>query len=95
MKSLLFKTAWKLVKQSGKTMSEALTIAWASFKQGADVVISTCWKGQKWVTFAKSIGNARYTCPTLSELKATLENHVNYNNDGAKYDYNVGIFNND
>jgi len=91
MKSQLFKTAWKLVKEMNMTFSEALTLSWKSFKNNVKVVINKTWKGINVLAF--NIGNC-----TSSTIESVIEMNANYkkaDNSGAKLYYDGKTFNND
>ena len=90
MKSELFKTAWKLVKELNLTMSEALKSAWASFKAGAKADIHLSWNGIKSIIFRKD-GCTSGTIERLLELTEI----PTFNNNPAMYDYGCGKYNGD
>ena len=95
MKSQLFKSAWKLVKELKMTMSEALTIVWASIKLAVDVNTNTSWSGQVRIVFSKSIGDSRYSCASLSDLLQKVSHHNNISLAGAANSYGAGTYNGD
>jgi len=91
MKSLLFKTAWKLTKELGITFSEALKTAWASFKNEVEVIINTTWKGEKRMVFKK--GNCQ--SGSISEVLTMSLNQKQPTMSGAGLYYGTGAYNAD
>ena len=91
MKSQLFKTAWKLVKEMNITFSDALTISWKAFKNNVKVVINKTWKGINVLSF--NIGNC--TSSTIDKVIQMNLKYKNENNLGASLYYDGQTFNND
>ena len=91
MKSQLFKTAWKLVKEMNYSFSEALTISWKAFKNNAKVIVNKTWNGLNVLAF-----NIQ-KC-TASTIDKAIEMNANYkaiDNSGASIFYDGQTFNND
>lgn len=45
--------------------------------------------------FEASIGNTKYQCYSLEDLKKCLKEHKEYDNSGAERDYGTGTYNGD
>ena len=91
MKSILFKSAWSIFKMQNVTFSEALTLAWASIKQGIKAIVMKCNR------LVKSAGLGYETVYfnelVFQSIVVSIES-VNYNPAVEKY-YGCGMYNND
>lgn len=91
MKSQLFKTAWKLVKEMKMSFSDALKLSWKSFKNCAKIIVNKTWKGVFMVSFSKE----NCTSGTIEGLLKMIDNSKTLCMDGAKSCYDGKTFNND
>jgi len=91
-KSIIFRSAHAIFKMQNVTFSEALTLAWASIKQGVKAIVMKCnkqIKSDRWIGYETVYFNelvfTNITAPITSQP---------YNASIEKY-YNCGQFNND
>ena len=96
MKSQIFKTAWKMVKELGITLSSALTIAWAEFKI---TVMEAKYASISVFEWKKAL-DLKSLINVLVEKKNNLKPRaINFNrsinNDGAAAYYGKGFYNAD
>ena len=91
MKSQLFKTAWRLVKEMKMNFSDALKLSWKSYKNNATVVINKAWNGTIGVAF--KIKNC--TGSTIERAIELVKNSIPLDNSGASFYYDGKTFNND
>lgn len=89
MKSLIFKSAWNLVRINKISFSEALTMAWKAFKNGVKIVVTESWNKIKRIAFSK---NGKTSDRIENVINAVVE-YVNNSNASAYYD--GATFNND
>lgn len=89
-KSILMKSAWSIFKMQDVTFSEALQMAWKTFKSGVKAVIV---KSNKLV---KSSGLG-YETVYFNELvfQSIVVSRTVCNNSGARHDYGIGQYNGD
>lgn len=89
MKSLLFKSAWNIVKINGVSFSEALKTAWKAYKNGVKIVITESWNKIKRIAFSKNGSQNGSIELVMNSVKSIV------NNCGAKHYYDGITFNND
>jgi hypothetical protein len=89
MKSLLFKSAWNLVKLNKITFSEALTIAWKSYKNEVQIIVCESWNKIKRIAFTKNGTTSQFIENVINATKIIV------NNECAAAYYNGSTFNND
>ncbi len=59
------------------------------------VYTNTDWKGNKTTMYSKQVGKSTYHSSSLTDLETMCKNHIEVNNDGAKFYYDGKTFNND
>ena len=97
MKSQVFKSAWKMVKETGVTFSNALTIAWAEAKMAA---LQAAWYVADGM--AGSYQETKRINGLIAELFKRIQSikvcsivKVTPDYSGAAFDYGVGKYNGD
>lgn len=90
MKSVLFKTAWQLVKELNISISEALKIVWKAHKQGVGVIVNTSWNGKKSMSYKYTNGDTHtsYVSASLETVLERVASHVDTCTKGAEYFHN-------
>lgn len=89
MKSLLFKSAWNLVRINKISFSEALTLAWKALKNEVKIVVTESWNKIKRISFSK---NGKTSDRIENVITAEV---VVVDNSGAAAYYDGKTFNND
>lgn len=97
MKSLVFKSAWILVKEMGITLSSALVISWAERKvekmqNDIDLLNAQAFRYQE----VKAIESLQILLiKKIKQIKPCYLFTGNINNDGARHYYGIGVYNGD
>ena len=96
MKSLVFKNAWNIVKSMGVSISIALSISWSEAKLNK-MFNSLILAKSKAFNYSEEKAIEEKIALETRKLKSIKPCHVCYTNEnnGAKYDYGVGLYNGD
>ena len=92
MKSLLFKTAWTLVKEMNYSLSDALKLVWSAYNNGVGVFVRTSYNGIKSISFGFVSKEFSIYKSTISQVVEAVNNWKPINQDGAEHYYGDGKF---
>lgn len=92
MKSILFKTAWTLVKEMNYSFSDALKLVWTAHKEGVGVFVRTAYNGFKSISFGFVSVEFSVYKQNISQVVEAVKEHKPVNTDGAQFYYGVHKF---
>lgn len=99
MKSLVFKSAWKMFRELGITFSLALKLSWADAmadKLALDMQIAQgiAFNRKKVKAIESKLNTFLKTLNTMMPCRLSLDKKP-YNNSGAEHYYGIGVYNGD